>query len=352
MLKIFLTLGLILFQIAPAGVVSADWDYIADAGDQSARNNTVSEVTSEPTVLNDIAWDDQEEDQGTTTDPGASQTLVLTQNPVSELPWDDEMETETPWDFNDTGGESVIGDGSESPWDYDVETEQIPWDDTEDKTGTSQVATASINITSLVGLIANPNVFADSVTAKPGDLLAFKIQVKAGGTDLSGVTVKNALPDKLTYIGNLSMNGVSLSGDITKGVNIGNIAANQTKTIVFHARVAEAGKFSFGKTKLTNTAMAYNDKVKSSDASQVTVNKEGTVSGATNIPTGFTNNIFFDSFFLPLLLTLMMIWIFKSNILRLEEWMDERKKQLREYKNRKMLQAKIAKIRIREVLNR
>ncbi len=78
-----------------------------------------------------------------------------------------------------------------------------------------------------------------------------------------------------------------------------------------------------------------------------------TVAGAaTQISTGLTNNVLLDSFILPLLLTLLIVWILKSRILKLEEWLEKRKEEHKVFKSKKTLQMKVGKIKAREFLKR
>jgi len=75
-------------------------------------------------------------------------------------------------------------------------------------------------------------------------------------------------------------------------------------------------------------------------------------STATLVSTGLTNNLFLDSFFLPLVMTLITIWLFKSHLLSWEEWLDERKKRYLEYRSKKLLQIKTSQIKAREFLHK
>lgn len=72
----------------------------------------------------------------------------------------------------------------------------------------------------------------------------------------------------------------------------------------------------------------------------------------TLVSTGLTNNLFLDSFFLPLILTLLIIWLFRSHILNFEEWFDLRKEEYRKYRTNKLLRFKIAQIKAREFLHK
>ena len=189
--------------------------------------------------------------------------------------------------------------------------------------------------------------FSDSVIADPGEVLEFHIQINSG-SEAQNAAVKDILPDRISVRANsLKVDGMAVSGDIISGISLGNLAQNQTKIITFWADVAPADKFLFGQTNLTNTATIYWNGNSLSDSASIVVSKKA-VLGATSAPTGLTNNIFFDSLILPLLAALTLTWLFKSHILKWEEWMDERKKEYRKFKTEKLLRLKIAEIKARE----
>ncbi|MBI1866231.1 MAG: PKD domain-containing protein, partial [Candidatus Staskawiczbacteria bacterium] len=76
----------------------------------------------------------------------------------------------------------------------------------------------------------------------------------------------------------------------------------------------------------------------------------GQVLGATDISTGFTNNLLVDSFFLPLIIALALIWLFKSRVLNFTHWTDSGKIKHKDYVASKELKLKIAKIKEKEKL--
>jgi len=200
--------------------------------------------------------------------------------------------------------------------------------------------------------VSQGTVFSDLVYANPGENLIFGIVVKAGNNSLNQVIVKDILPEGLIYQGGLMLDDALIGGDISAGLNIGDFSADQSKTITFQVNVAEAAMFSFGENKIINTALASQDSVSAEDTAEIIVLKGEVAGAATEISTGLTNNIFLDSFFLPLVLTCFVIWLIKSHIVKFEEWLDLRKKQYRVYKSRKTLQLKIAKIKTKEFFGR
>ena len=196
--------------------------------------------------------------------------------------------------------------------------------------------------------LSRGTAYSDTVYAEPGEVLVVGMVVQAGSDLVSDVVVKDTLPGGLIYQGDLRVDNVLTSGNILTGLNLGTLAAGQKKTITFRADVASAGNFAFGQTELVNTASASSGNVSRSDEAKVLVTRAAVAGIATKVPTGLTNNFFLDSFFLPLLLTLLIVWLLKSRILKFEEWLDLRKKQYQTYKSSKMLQLRIAQEKAKE----
>ena len=87
------------------------------------------------------------------------------------------------------------------------------------------------------------------------------------------------------------------------------------------------------------------DRGRSRDAPDSQLETRTAVYGASSISTGLTNNFWVDSFFLPLMLSLLGIWMWKSGMfLGLEKWLGNQKKKSKFYGAQKELNARIAKI--------
>lgn len=209
---------------------------------------------------------------------------------------------------------------------------------------------AKISLRKTIKNVSQGTVFSDTVPANPGDTLVVGIVVKAKNKPLSDVIVKETLPTGLIYKGDLKVNEVLTIGDILTGLNIGSLAIDQEKTITFQAEVAGPENFSFGQTELTNTVLVSNKEISRSDAAKVIVSKAAVAGVATAISTGLTNNVLFDFLLIPLVVALLITWFFRPHLLIFEEWLDKRKKHFQEYKSKKLLQLKIAQIRIKELL--
>jgi hypothetical protein len=215
----------------------------------------------------------------------------------------------------------------------------------------SQVS-ADFSVYKTVRNLSDGTDFSKSVYADPGEILIFGIGIKAENDPIYNLIVKDILPNGLIYRGDLRVDNILTSGDIFTGLNIGNLAPKQEKTITFKVEVAGPQNFTFGQTQLTNTALVSSDSDSRSDTAKVIVTKTAVAGAATAITTGLTNNIFLDSFLLPLIITILIVWLFKSRIIKFEEWLDLRKKEYQIYKSKKILQLKIAKIKIQELLRK
>jgi hypothetical protein len=70
------------------------------------------------------------------------------------------------------------------------------------------------------------------------------------------------------------------------------------------------------------------------------------------ISAGLTDNIWIDFIVLPAVLALILTFVFRSPILKIEKWAFGRKKEYKEYETDKTLQDKITKARIKEILKK
>ncbi len=189
--------------------------------------------------------------------------------------------------------------------------------------------------------------WSSSISASPSDVLMFMITITtAGNQNISNITVRDVFPANLIYKNQLAVSGANYTGDINSIISLGTISANQTVTITYQAQVASAQHFNYGTTTLNNNVSVNSSNSGSNPLSNVSiVVVRTTTQGATSISTGLTNNFLADSFFLPTLIALIGLWIFKSDIFGFEKWIDIRKKKHHEYKSQKQLSAKINQIK-------
>ena len=200
----------------------------------------------------------------------------------------------------------------------------------------------------LVKNLSDGTDWQESVFADPQEVLIFAIQVSAQGSDLENVIVKDTLPQKLSFKGNLKLDGQPISGDIFQGINIGKIEKDKTRTITYEAWVAPKTEFVQTETTLSNLATITSGNLQNTAKANVIVR----ISTPTTIKTGLTNNIFVDSFVLPLSASALLVWLLRARILQLEKFVDERKRQYAEYKAQKLLQLKIAQLKLKDKLSK
>jgi uncharacterized repeat protein (TIGR01451 family) len=194
--------------------------------------------------------------------------------------------------------------------------------------------------------------FSNTTYASPSDTLMFMITIQAAGNqDVQSVYVRDYLSNNLIYKNQLVVSGSNnwynnYSGDITSGINLGTISSGQTITITYQAQVADAYNFSYGTTTLTS-----NTSVTSSNSGYIPTNNatvyvtRAGVLGASSISTGLTNNFWVDSFFLPLIIALLGLWMWRSGIFfGIEKWIDNKKKAKAVYNSDKELKNRIATI--------
>jgi len=225
----------------------------------------------------------------------------------------------------------------------------------------------TLNVNKTVrNITAGNSGFSGSTYANPLDMVLFMITLQASGQDVQNVFVRDTLPTNLIYANqlvvacttntgnynnnynnNCNNNIYNYSGNIVSGINLNTIYAGQMVTITYQAQVANAANFSYGTTTLTNNVSVTSSNTgytPSTNASVVVT--RGAVLGASTVSTGLTNNFWLDSFFLPLIITLIGIWMLRSGMFfGVEKWLDGKKKIRRGYKVQKELSKKIELIK-------
>jgi len=180
------------------------------------------------------------------------------------------------------------------------------------------------------------------IHASPNDIVSFRIEIKADGGNLDNLTLRDNLPLNLIYQENLTIDGNYISKDITKEeINLGDINSGESKIITFLAKVAGRDNFNYGSTDLINTSVVESNESSEADSVKVIVVKKG----IAGISTGVTNNLFFNTLLIPLILSLALIWLFRSEIIGLDKIIAKRKENIVSYRSKKKLEKKINKLR-------
>jgi hypothetical protein len=191
-------------------------------------------------------------------------------------------------------------------------------------TGSGYSGSGSLLVTKQVIDLSSGNLsWQTSVTAKPLDVLTFAITLQPNGQDVHNVIVHDTLPANLIYKGDLAVNtNLNYGGDITSGVNIGTVYANQAVVVSYQAQVAGAGNFPFGTTTLNNNATITSSEAGTQTGTAIVIVNKALVYGASTVSTGLTNNFWADSFFLPLLVIVMGLWLyFSGRVYKFADWL-------------------------------
>ncbi|MDO8530343.1 MAG: hypothetical protein Q7S10_02995 [bacterium] len=181
----------------------------------------------------------------------------------------------------------------------------------------NQAAMTLSVITKVRNLSSGNLVWASSVAASPSDVVQYNITIQnTHNQAVNNVTIKDTLPYNLIYNNSLLIDGVANNGNVTSGINLGTIAAGQTKTVTYQVQVAGSQYFSLGTVALNNAVMVTStdsgfNPVSSSASVIVTKTQVG---GATDVPTGLTSYPWIDSIVLPLMVLAAALYFFRSYI--------------------------------------
>ena len=217
-------------------------------------------------------------------------------------------------------------------------------------TGSTNQTGSLISVNKTAKNISSGNSnWSSSISASPADVLMFMITIQAtGNQNINNVTIRDVFPANLIYKNQLVVSGSNnYTGDINSLMSLGTISAGQIITITYQAQIASSQYFSYGTTTLNNSVSINSSESNSNSTSNVAiVVKKTAILGATSISTGLTNNFLIDSFFLPLMIAIIGVWLFKSGAFGFfEKWIDIRKVQHAEYKTQKELKTKIIQIK-------
>jgi hypothetical protein len=229
-------------------------------------------------------------------------------------------------------------------------------------TNGSGYGNGNLNVNTTVRDLTNGSGFASSASALPGDMLMFMITLQANGSDVQNVVVRDNLPANLIYNNQLvvacttnsgnyynNCSGTTYNnytGNISSGVYLNTIYSGQTVTITYQVQVAPAYNFAYGSTTLSDNVFATSSNGNNPTSSAPVYVTRAAVYGASLVSTGLTNNFWTDSFFLPLLITLILIWMWQAGMfITLEKWLGAKMKNGKKLKTERELQARIAEIK-------
>jgi hypothetical protein len=169
----------------------------------------------------------------------------------------------------------------------------------------------------VINLSSGPFTPSSNAVASPYDIVRFTVTLQAGNQDIHNVVVRDSLPNGLSNYDNVMVTGNSYNysgNDIVSGITLTTIPANQTVTITYQAQVKGPQYFTYGNSTLTNNATVTSTEAGTQTASATVTVQTSLVSGATHVSTGLTNNIFNDSFFIPLIVLLAAWGVARSKL--------------------------------------
>jgi fimbrial isopeptide formation D2 family protein len=218
----------------------------------------------------------------------------------------------------------------------------------------------SLNVTKTVRNLTSGSGWSNSTYANPSDTVMFMITVQAtGNQNVQNVFVRDTLPANLIYnnqlvvacsgnntgYNNCNSNNYNYSGSVTSGIGLNTMYAGQTVTITYQAQLAPVANLAYGTTTLNNNVYVTSSNASSPSARASVIVTRSTVLGASTVSTGLTNNVWVDSFLLPLLIALAGVWMWRSGMFfGVEKWIGNKKKIRDGYKSERELIKKIAKI--------
>ncbi len=187
-----------------------------------------------------------------------------------------------------------------------------------------------LTVTKRVKSLDRDTYYTSSLNALPGELLSYSIRVTAGDDKVRDVEVMDTMPsDRITYEGNLRVDGSRVSGNIEDGIDIGDINGGEYKEVTFDAKVAPRDEFLIGTTSITNVARATSEDTTDTGRATVRVKRERPVTPPTEVPTGITGNGVVDYGLLPLTVFMVVGVLFRRQLAEMIRRLKEIGKEVR-----------------------
>ena len=170
------------------------------------------------------------------------------------------------------------------------------------------------------------NTWSKLVRGEGSNQIAFRFDVK----NTTSQTQKNVITQVLLspyikYTGNLKINNVSASGDITN-LNLGDIYAGQTKTVTFYGTVDPIDRFVYGQSQLINVVTTRNRTPQLTDTNKIYIwraNIAGIATGPSSLATGLGSDLI-DYLLLPLIVALILTFVFRKQLKELMAGWDQK----------------------------
>jgi len=172
-------------------------------------------------------------------------------------------------------------------------------------------------------LTQNQTEWRDSISASPSDEIEFQVKVSSvGEITAEDITVVDVLPAKISYLGDLKIDGEQSGENIIEGIKIGDLSSNASKTFTFKAKIDSKENFNYGSTYLVNGIRVDSSNSPLAIATltievQKTIFTEGMAGILTLI--GGIPNLFWIGLILLIILILIIIYFLFSRSKRIRE---------------------------------
>lgn len=149
----------------------------------------------------------------------------------------------------------------------------------------------------------NSTQWQKTVQATPNSQIYFMISIVNNSTfQIDNATVSANIPQAISLIGNLQINGVPITGDIVSGISIGSLIQGASKTITFE------GKTQAFSTQGAKEAFAYT--VGQTDSVSINFNQSQTTASVSSVAQTFNFWDFLKRWYLWILVAVVLIFIF------------------------------------------
>lgn len=132
--------------------------------------------------------------------------------------------------------------------------------------------------------------------------------VNNSATQIENVSVSANIPSEISSLGNLQINGVSISGDIISGVNIGSLAVGNSKSVTFEGRSGSILLPSAKKAVATVSAVGYSSQTDSVALTLSIVPSTSSAAVSSTVANSFWD--FLKRWYLWILVGLVLIFLF------------------------------------------
>ncbi|MGL5243897.1 MAG: hypothetical protein ACRC7R_01795, partial [Sarcina sp.] len=118
------------------------------------------------------------------------------------------------------------------------------------------------------------NFTSNRIGAINGNIIRYTIIAKnIGQTKIENLMLKNALPKQLEFVGNVTLNGTPTTGDITLGINVGDLDCNSVIILDYDVKLNLSPIRTFNLTEMKNELgiTSIKDEIAATDAGNTNV---------------------------------------------------------------------------------